>query len=180
MRELLCQHLFVFSEADDAPWTRVRQKLANGRRLLLLLLFRKRVFLVWSGRGRRLRDDIQNLAARPGNQTAQTAYAPADLFVKVVILAAQDFPTDQSRLKRQVVRRRGQLRQDFRQRIVAACISEIDGFAGLHQNHAHPLEPVLAEYERRRDFPLDADKKHRCAHLHSRFVKARDPAGLEH
>jgi hypothetical protein len=148
--------------------------------LLLLLLLRRRLFLGWSGRGRWLGDDIQNLAARPGNQTAQTANAPADLFVKLVILAAQDFPLDQSRLKSQVVRRRRQLRQHFRQRIVAVCISEIDGFAGLHQDHAHPLEPVLTEYERRRNFALDANKKHRCAHLHSRFVKARDAAGLEH
>jgi hypothetical protein len=180
MHELRRQHLFVISETDDAPWARAGQKLSNGRRLLLLLPLHKLIFLGRSRRRHWLGDDIQNLAARPGNQAAQAADAPADLFVKLVILAAQDFPLDQSRLKRQMVRRRGQLRQHFRQRIVTACISEIEGFAGFHQNHAHPLEPVLAEYERRRDFPLDADKKHGRAHLHSRFVKARDPAGLEH
>ena len=178
MRELWREHLFVFSETDDAPWARTRAEVCGMAGACCCCCFcAGGSSWVRSGRRRWLGDDIQNLAARPGNKTAQAADAPADLFVKLVILAAQDLPLDQSRLKRQVVRRGGQLRQHFRQRIVAACISEIDGFAGLDHNHAHPLEPVLAKHERRRDFPLDADKKHRCAHLHSGSSKPAIPRG---
>src|SRR6266545_4654598 len=191
MRQLRREHLFVLAKTDNTPLAWLGQKCAEtGRRRLGRAWRNFRSFFNrrgkhpgprWSSRRIKI-GDVEDFAIRPGNKPTQTSNAAADLFVKLVVLAAQNLALHQTRLQCAMRRERRQLRQHFRQRlrlgglIVERTWIEI---ATLNHDHAHTLEPTVAKHERRANVSLNADEKHRRTSLHCGFVKAGDAAGFK-